>query len=104
MPLGLNLKENRTRSGVEFLDLDAAKRVFVSYDYFKGVTASSTYAGFRAQILGEGGLIHYEIIKDGWLRNGDTLVVRWVDRLGRNYQDVCDTIREFMRRGVLVRR
>jgi DNA invertase Pin-like site-specific DNA recombinase len=37
------------------------------------------------------------------LRNGDTLVVRWVDRLGRNYQDVCDTIREFMRRGVVIR-
>ncbi|TPL97440.1 recombinase family protein [Mesorhizobium sp. B2-3-10] len=37
------------------------------------------------------------------LRRGDTLVVRWVDRLGRNYQDVCDTIREFMRRGVVLR-
>jgi putative DNA-invertase from lambdoid prophage Rac len=37
------------------------------------------------------------------LRNGDTLVVRWVDRLGRNYEDVCDTIREFMKRGVVVR-
>src|SRR3569833_2402206 len=37
------------------------------------------------------------------LRKGDTLVVRWVDRLGRNYVDVSDTIREFMRRGVLVR-
>ncbi|PBB88394.1 recombinase family protein [Mesorhizobium sp. WSM3876] len=37
------------------------------------------------------------------LRRGDTLVVRWVDRLGRNYQDVCDTIREFMRKGVVVR-
>ena len=37
------------------------------------------------------------------LRNGDTLVVRWVDRLGRNSQDICDTIREFMRRGVLIR-
>jgi len=32
------------------------------------------------------------------LRAGDTLVVRWVDRLGRNYRDVTDTIREFMRR------
>src|SRR5215469_13259956 len=30
------------------------------------------------------------------LRTGDTLVVRWVDRLGRNYIDVVDTIREFM--------
>jgi putative DNA-invertase from lambdoid prophage Rac len=37
------------------------------------------------------------------LRAGDTLVVRWVDRLGRNYQDVCGAIREFMRRGVVIR-
>ena len=37
------------------------------------------------------------------LRAGDTLVVRWVDRLGRNYADVPDTIREFMRRGVVIR-
>ena len=37
------------------------------------------------------------------LRTDDTLVVRWVDRLGRNYADVCDTIREFMRRGVVIR-
>lgn len=37
------------------------------------------------------------------LRSGDTLVVRWVDRLGRNYADVCDTIREFMRRGVVIK-
>lgn len=37
------------------------------------------------------------------LRKGDTLVVRWVDRLGRNYQDVSDAIREFMRKGVVVR-
>jgi putative DNA-invertase from lambdoid prophage Rac len=37
------------------------------------------------------------------LRKGDVLVVRWVDRLGRNYADVTETIREFMRRGVIVR-
>ena len=37
------------------------------------------------------------------LRAGDTLVVRWIDRLGRDYQDVSDTIRELMRRGVVVR-
>jgi putative DNA-invertase from lambdoid prophage Rac len=36
------------------------------------------------------------------LRSGDTLVIRWVDRLGRNYTDVVDTIREFMRRGVII--
>jgi putative DNA-invertase from lambdoid prophage Rac len=37
------------------------------------------------------------------LRAGDVLVVRWVDRLGRNYEDVCDVIRKFMRRGVVIR-
>jgi len=37
------------------------------------------------------------------LRHGDTLIVRWVDRLGRNYQDVTDTIRHFMRQGVVVK-
>lgn len=37
------------------------------------------------------------------LRAGDILVVRWVDRLGRNYQDVTDIIREFMRRGVIIK-
>lgn len=37
------------------------------------------------------------------LRDGDTLVVRWIDRLGRNYQDVTANIRLFMRRGVIVR-
>lgn len=37
------------------------------------------------------------------VREGDTVVVRWVDRLGRNYQDVTDTIRALMRKGVIVR-
>ena len=37
------------------------------------------------------------------LRAGDTLVVRWVDRLGRSYVDVTDVIREFMRQGVIIR-
>src|SRR6516165_8308869 len=37
------------------------------------------------------------------LREGDTLVVRWIDRLGRNYQDICETIREFIQRGVVIR-
>lgn len=37
------------------------------------------------------------------LRHGDTLVVRWVDRLGRNYQDITDTIRHFMRQGVVIK-
>lgn len=37
------------------------------------------------------------------LRRGDTLIVRWVDRLGRNYNDVTDALRFFMRKGVIVR-
>ncbi|SMR81494.1 Site-specific DNA recombinase [Aliiroseovarius halocynthiae] len=37
------------------------------------------------------------------LRDGDTLVVRWVDRLGRNYGDVTETIREFLGRGVTIK-
>lgn len=37
------------------------------------------------------------------LRHGDDLVIRWVDRLGRNYDDVTDVIRHFIREGVTIR-
>lgn len=37
------------------------------------------------------------------LRAGDMLVVRWVDRLGRNYTDVTECIREFIQRGVVIK-
>lgn len=37
------------------------------------------------------------------LRAGDVLLVRWVDRLGRDYADVTDTIRAFMRKGVVIK-
>lgn len=37
------------------------------------------------------------------LRCGDVLVVRWVDRLGRNYNDVTENIREFIKRGVVIK-
>lgn len=37
------------------------------------------------------------------LRPGDVLVVRWVDRLGRDYDDVTDTIKTLMGKGVIVR-
>lgn len=37
------------------------------------------------------------------LREGDTLVVRWVDRLGRNYKDVTQTIRDLLSQGVIVK-
>jgi putative DNA-invertase from lambdoid prophage Rac len=37
------------------------------------------------------------------LRRGDVLVVRWVDRLGRNYEDVTETIQTLMKRGVVIK-
>ena len=37
------------------------------------------------------------------LRDGDTLVVRWIDRLGRNYDDIQNNIREFLNRGVSIK-
>lgn len=37
------------------------------------------------------------------LRRGDVLVVRWVDRLGRNYDDVVETIRVLMKKGVVIK-
>jgi putative DNA-invertase from lambdoid prophage Rac len=37
------------------------------------------------------------------LRTGDTLVVRWIDRLGRNYTDVTEAIRHFMNQGIIIK-
>jgi DNA invertase Pin-like site-specific DNA recombinase len=37
------------------------------------------------------------------LRPGDVLVVRWIDRLGRNYDDVTANVRRFMAMGIIVR-
>mgnify|MGYP000723465984 FL=1 len=37
------------------------------------------------------------------LRDGDTLVVRWVDRLGRNYDDIQKNIRLFSDRSVTIK-
>lgn len=37
------------------------------------------------------------------LRSGDILVLRWLDRLGRNYDDVTDSVRHFIRQGVIIR-
>jgi putative DNA-invertase from lambdoid prophage Rac len=37
------------------------------------------------------------------LRDGDVLVVRWIDRLGRNYDDIQSNIRVFLDRGVTIK-
>lgn len=63
------------------------------------VIADHGVSGVRTRLKDrEGGRRLFDI-----LRRGDTLVVRWVDRLGRNYADVTDAIREFMQRGVIVK-
>ena len=37
------------------------------------------------------------------LRDGDILVVRWIDRLGRNYDDIQANIRKFLELGVTIK-
>jgi putative DNA-invertase from lambdoid prophage Rac len=37
------------------------------------------------------------------LRRGDVLVVRWIDRLGRNYEDVTQSVQRFMQMGIIVK-
>ncbi|MEA1830943.1 recombinase family protein [Methylobacterium durans] len=90
--------------------------------YSRVSTTDQTVAHQRAQAEAAGFVIDHVVCDEGvsgvstrladrpqgrrlfdMLRAGDVLVVRWVDRLGRNYQDVCDVIRELMRRGVIVR-
>ncbi|MGH1574143.1 recombinase family protein [Methylobacterium sp. P31] len=90
--------------------------------YARVSTAEQTLAHQRKQAEAGGFVIDEVVADDGvsgftttlrdrpqgrrlfdMLRRGDVLVVRWVDRLGRNYADVCDTIRELMRKGVIVR-
>ena len=57
-----------------------------------GVSGVSTVLSERPQ-----GKRLYDVLRDG-----DILVVRWLDRLGRNYTDVTDTVREFIRRGIRI--
>ncbi len=37
------------------------------------------------------------------LRDGDILVVRWIDRLGRNYDDIQANIRKFIESGITIK-
>src|SRR4051794_25522723 len=90
--------------------------------YSRVSTSDQTAAHQRAQAEAAGFVIDHAVTDEGvsgvstaladrpqgrrlfdMLRRGDVLVVRWVDRLGRDYGDVCETIREFMRRGVIIR-
>ncbi|WP_243975091.1 recombinase family protein [Vibrio natriegens] len=37
------------------------------------------------------------------LRKGDTLIVWWVDRIGRDYEDAESVIRQLLSRGVIIK-
>ena len=90
--------------------------------YARVSTADQTIDHQRAQAEAAGIQIHRVIEDDGVsgvktafadrpggarlldvVREGDVVIVRWVDRLGRDYADVTDTIRALMRKGVIVR-
>jgi DNA invertase Pin-like site-specific DNA recombinase len=89
--------------------------------YARVSTADQTVAHQRAQAEAKGYAFDAVVTDDGVsgkvplkerpegrrlfdvLRQGDTLVVRWVDRLGRDYNDVTDTVRHFMREGVIIK-
>jgi DNA invertase Pin-like site-specific DNA recombinase len=90
--------------------------------YARVSTADQTVAHQRKQAEGAGFKVDVVVADEGvsgvstalrerpegrrlfdMLRRGDVLVVRWVDRLGRNYADVTQSIREFMERGVIVK-
>jgi putative DNA-invertase from lambdoid prophage Rac len=44
----------------------------------------------------------FDVLREGDILLVRWLLVRWIDRLGRNYQDVTDTVREFIRRQIRV--
>lgn len=119
-------------AGVAFASTDSYSAVSTSTDtamqtflYARVSTADQTISHQRAQAEAEG-FAFDQVIEDVGvsgvstrmqdrpgggrlldpklgLRRGDVLVVRWVDRLGRNYEDVTETIRLLMQRGVVVK-
>jgi putative DNA-invertase from lambdoid prophage Rac len=44
------------------------------------------------------------IPRRGKVRSGDQVIVRWADRLGRNYDDGTTTMRRLMNEGVIVKK
>jgi putative DNA-invertase from lambdoid prophage Rac len=75
---------------------EAAGYVFDHVVHDDGVSGVSTRFRDRE---GSARLLHPQT----GLRRGDVLVTRWVDRLGRNYEDVTETIRTLMQRGVIIK-
>ena len=91
----LYARVSTTDQNIEHQKTQAEEAGFVFHDVYadKGTSGLSTTLAERDE-----GKKLYER-----LRRGDVLVVRWVDRLGRNYTDVTDTIRHFMAKGVVIK-
>jgi len=110
------------RSTNTFLTYTNLSDTMATILYARVSTAEQTVGHQRTQAEASGFVLDEVVVDDGvsgvttkladrlggrrlfdLLRAGDTLVVRWVDRLGRNYEDVSDNIRGFMRRGVVIK-
>ena len=88
----------RTSTSEQTIDhqLSQAKQAGFTFDDViedEGVSGVSTPLAYRSN-----GKRLFDLLRDG-----DTLVVRWVDRLGRNYDDIQKNIRLFLDRGVTIR-
>jgi putative DNA-invertase from lambdoid prophage Rac len=68
-------------------------------------TVLYTRSGSTQALAEQAGFHIDRVVPDGIdsLRAGDTLVVRWLDRLGRDDAAVCATLCQLLRRGVVVK-
>ncbi|MCJ2135126.1 serine protease [Methylobacterium sp. J-026] len=64
IPQGMGLRPYPNRNGLTYRD--ATDRVQVSYNYFSGTTPEAVYAGLLEKMRGNGTVIHYSVLKDGW--------------------------------------
>ena len=91
----LYLRTSSAEQTIEHQRTQAEEAGFVLDDVIedKGISGIQTVLAEREQ-----GKRLFDI-----LRNGDVLLVRWVDRLGRNYDDIQKNIRFFLDRGVSIK-
>lgn len=87
------------------IEFNIYKKMFATDFQFTSVDASALEGEFESETVSwatrladrEQGKRLFDL-----LQAGDTLVVRWVDRLGRNYDDVKEVIETFNKKGVTV--
>ncbi|MDG2429474.1 MAG: recombinase family protein [Paracoccaceae bacterium] len=91
----LYVRTSTTEQTIEHQRTQAEEAGFILDDVIedKGISGVQTALAEREQ-----GKRLFDI-----LRSGDVLLVRWVDRLGRNYDDIQKNIRLFLDRGVSIK-